>query len=74
MLVQGPSYDCCSACSAKVVTEYERHGWEMVKRALNESGYVEELSGLAEVQRKAEEAAKELEMIDDEDEEFDELA
>ncbi|KAI9653036.1 MAG: Autophagy protein 7 [Alyxoria varia] len=74
MIVHGPSYDCCSACSAKVVTEYERNGWEFVKRALNESGYVEELSGLAEVQRKAEEAARELEMIDDEDEDFDELA
>lgn len=47
--VTGQSYTCCSACSAKVTTAYEEQGWEFVRRALNESGYVEELSGLKEV-------------------------
>jgi len=56
MLVHGPAYDCCSACSDKVVGAYERDGWEFVKRALDERGWVEELSGLKEVQRRAEEA------------------
>lgn len=49
MLISGKSYDCCSACSDKVTQEYKKDAWGFVKRALNERGYVEELSGLAEV-------------------------
>lgn len=49
MVIRGRSYDCCSACSDNVVHAYMESGWEFVKRALNERGYVEELSGLAEV-------------------------
>ena len=49
MVIAGKSYDCCSACSSRVLEAYEQDGWEFVKRALNEKDYVEELSGLAEV-------------------------
>ncbi|KAI9875715.1 MAG: Autophagy protein 7 [Pleopsidium flavum] len=49
MVIRGRSYDCCSACSDKVVHAYRQDGWGFLKRALNEKGYVEELSGLAEV-------------------------
>ena len=49
MVIRGRNYDCCSACSDRVVQAYRQGGWEFVKRALNEKGYVEELSGLAEV-------------------------
>ena len=52
MVISGKSYDCCSACSDKVTEAYSSKGWEFVKRALNEKGYVEELSGLAEVSNK----------------------
>ena len=42
-----------------------------MKKAINEKGWIEEVSGLKEVQRRAEEAARELEMeeIDEEDDE-----
>ncbi|PQE28323.1 ubiquitin-like modifier-activating enzyme atg-7 protein [Rutstroemia sp. NJR-2017a WRK4] len=60
MLISGPSYDCCSACSPKIVNAYKQDGWEFIKRALTEKDYITELSGLAEVQRKAEEAANNL--------------
>jgi ubiquitin-like modifier-activating enzyme ATG7 len=50
-VVTGKSYDCCSACSNRVTDLYSKDGWEFVKRALNEKGYVEEISGLAEVSR-----------------------
>ncbi|EME42724.1 hypothetical protein DOTSEDRAFT_90032 [Dothistroma septosporum NZE10] len=63
--VRGTSYDCCAACSPKVLEAYERDGWEFVKRALNDRDYVEEISGLAEVQRKAEEAAQAMEAQED---------
>ncbi len=49
MVIRGRSYDCCSACSDKVIQAYRQDGWGFLKRALNEKGYVEELSGLAEV-------------------------
>ncbi|KAI9683665.1 MAG: Autophagy protein 7 [Trizodia sp. TS-e1964] len=65
MNISGRSYDCCSACSTRVVDEYKAHGWEFVKKALNEKGYVEELSGLAEVQRSAEKAAADIEWDDE---------
>ncbi|KAL3424245.1 ubiquitin-like modifier-activating enzyme atg-7 [Phlyctema vagabunda] len=61
MLISGPSYDCCSACSSKVVDAYKNDGWEFIKRALTEKDYVTELSGLAEVQRQAEAAANDVE-------------
>ena len=49
LVVKGHSYDCCSACSATVLNAYGSGGWDFIKRALNEKGYVEELSGLAKV-------------------------
>lgn len=59
--IQGKAYNCCSACGEPIVAAYEKDGWEFVKRALSEQGYVEEVSGLAEVQRKADEALKAME-------------
>lgn len=49
ILIRGKSYDCCSACCKKIIDAYKTERWQFVKRALNEKGYVEELSGLAEV-------------------------
>lgn len=47
--IVGRSYKCCSACSGNIVNAYKEEGWEFVQKALNETGYVEELSGLREV-------------------------
>lgn len=47
--VVGRSYKCCSACSGNVLDEYKKEGWNFVQKALNQVGYVEELSGLKEV-------------------------
>lgn len=49
MVIKGNSYDCCSACSKKITSTYQSEGWHFIKRALNEKGYVEDLSGLSEV-------------------------
>ncbi|KAL9128465.1 MAG: hypothetical protein Q9217_002869 [Psora testacea] len=65
IVVQGKSYDCCSGCSDRVINAYESQGWEFVKRALNEEGYVEELSGLADVQKAAEKAIAEMELAEE---------
>ncbi|CAG9943913.1 unnamed protein product [Clonostachys rosea f. rosea IK726] len=66
MVIRGQSYDCCSACSPKILDAYRKDGWEFVKRALQEKDYVAELSGLAELQRKAEELDADLDW-DEED-------
>ncbi|OKL55737.1 Ubiquitin-like modifier-activating enzyme atg7 [Talaromyces atroroseus] len=65
--ITGRSYDCCSACSDRVVDAYRKDGWDFVQRAINDKEYVEELSGLKEVQRKAEENAADIEWEDDSD-------
>ena len=67
LLVQGTPYDCCSACSSTVLAHYATDPWAFVRRALNEKGWVEEMSGLAEVQRKADEAEADVDW-DEEDE------
>jgi ubiquitin-like modifier-activating enzyme ATG7 len=50
-----------------VVRAYDRDGWAFVRRALAEKGFVEEVSGLAEVQRRAEELDAELDWEGEED-------
>ena len=49
VVLKGKSYDHCSACSEKITSAYKADGWRFVMRALNEKGYIEDLSGLAEV-------------------------
>ncbi|KAJ5918674.1 Ubiquitin-like modifier-activating enzyme atg7 [Penicillium verhagenii] len=60
IVVTGKSYPCCSACSEKVIAAYQEQGWDFVRRALNQPGYVEELSGLKEVQERAEAALADI--------------
>ncbi|KAL8923802.1 MAG: hypothetical protein Q9172_002983 [Xanthocarpia lactea] len=67
LVIRGNSYDCCSACSFRIIDAYNADGWHFVKKALNEKGYVEDLSGLAEVQRIAEKALADMEISDDSD-------
>lgn len=66
--VEGKSFDCCSACSPKVLDAYTADPWGFVQKALNERGWVEEMSGLKEVQRKADEAAADVDWEEDEEE------
>lgn len=66
MMIRGESYPCCSACSKPVLEAYQKDGWGFVKKALEEKDYVAELSGLAEVQRRAEAMAAEVDFSDEE--------
>ena len=49
IMIKGKNYDCCSACSDRIIGAYKSEGWQFVRKALNEKGFVEDLSGLAEV-------------------------
>ena len=55
-----PSYVHCSACSPRVITEFKQEGWEFVRKCLDDSQYLEDISGLTKVQQEAELAAKQL--------------
>ncbi|OAA68507.1 autophagy ubiquitin-activating enzyme [Niveomyces insectorum RCEF 264] len=65
MLIHGRSYPQCSACSRPVLDAYRHDGWEFVKKALGDREYVAELSGLADLQRKADAMAAEIDLSDD---------
>ncbi|KAJ9500887.1 Autophagy protein 7 [Exophiala xenobiotica] len=67
MNIAGRAYDCCSACSPKVLDAYTSDGWDFVQKALNEKDYVEELSGLKEVHRLAELAAADIEFSEEDE-------
>ncbi|EEH16308.2 ubiquitin-like modifier-activating enzyme ATG7 [Paracoccidioides brasiliensis Pb03] len=71
VVVSGKSYNCCSACSGNIINAYRQHEWAFVKKAVNESGYVEELSGLKEIQRAAEEASASIDFDESDFEEGD---
>jgi ubiquitin-like modifier-activating enzyme ATG7 len=65
--IVGAPYPHCSACSEPIVSRYTADGWTFVKKALGERGWVEEVSGLAEVQKKAEEMEADVDWEEDED-------
>ena len=48
--------NCCTACSNTVRQEYRDRGVTFVLEALQKPAYLEELTGLAELQRRAAEA------------------
>jgi ubiquitin-like modifier-activating enzyme ATG7 len=66
IVIRGQSYDNCSACSPKILDAFRKDGWNFVKRALEEKDYVLELSGLAEVHRRAEELDDQLDWDEEE--------
>lgn len=66
--LEAPNYQYCSACSKPVIEGYINGGWEFVKAVLNDSKYLEELTGLAELQRKTEEIDLDFDITDDENE------
>ncbi|RDA88258.1 hypothetical protein CP532_0367 [Ophiocordyceps camponoti-leonardi (nom. inval.)] len=67
LVIRGHQYDNCSACSFKIIEAYRRDTWCFVQRALQETDYVAELSGLAEVQRRAEEKAVDVDWEESDD-------
>lgn len=67
IVLRGQSYDSCSACSPKILDAFRNDGWGFVKKALQEKDYVAELSGLAELQRKAAELDAQLDWDEEEE-------
>lgn len=71
---KAPSYKNCSACSMPVIKAYKEEGWSFIRKCLDNSKYLEKISGLQKVQQEAELAAEklalDLEGIEDLDDEW----
>ncbi|TFK52716.1 E1-like protein-activating [Heliocybe sulcata] len=68
MLITGAAYDRCTGCSETVLREYETKGWDMMIRAFNEPGYLEELTGLKELYGEGEAAMESVDWEEEEEE------
>ena len=49
MLLVGHYYDRCTACSARVVDAFRAAPFELVRHAMNDPAYLEQLAGLHEL-------------------------
>ena len=56
-LVSVSAFPQCTACSRRVVEAFRRDGYDLVRRAMDAPEILEELTGLAELQRRAADAA-----------------
>lgn len=66
------NFKFCTGCSLAVVNQFKKDGWEFVKRSLNDTTYLENLTGLKKFHEDAEKAALMMEDLDDEFDEIDE--
>ncbi|XP_031113997.1 ubiquitin-like modifier-activating enzyme atg7 [Ipomoea triloba] len=53
MMLVGHASTSCTACSSKVVSEYEKRGMDFVLEAINHPTYLEDLTGLTELMKSA---------------------
>ena len=51
VLVQGPAFEQCTACSFRVVTKVKEEGFPTLLRVFNEPDYLEKLAGLDQLQK-----------------------
>ncbi|KAE8224663.1 hypothetical protein CF319_g2469 [Tilletia indica] len=69
MLIVGPAYDRCTACSSAVVQAYREGGDQMLFDAFGEEGYLEKLTGLDKLKAETDGLLDEELDWDEEDEE-----
>lgn len=53
LILRGDAFPQCSACSEAVLSDYQVDAWAFLQRALDDPGYIERLSGLADVKAAA---------------------
>lgn len=46
MQIVGAAYDRCTGCSETVIKAYETQGFDMLVKAFNDQGFLEQLTGL----------------------------
>ena len=55
-----PAYEYCSACSGRIVETCKENQWDFVKRSVEDSEYIEELSGLKKVKEDIDKLGEEV--------------
>jgi ubiquitin-like modifier-activating enzyme ATG7 len=68
MLLSAQPFNACTACSDVVRKEYRERGVEFVKEALQQPEYLEELTGLAQLKRDANDADMDMDWLSEDDE------
>ena len=66
MLIQGTAYDRCTACSELVVEKLRKEGVKFVIETMNNSKILEEVTGLAELQKQETDSSIDWDISDDE--------
>lgn len=70
MPIVGAAYSRCTGCSETVLKAYETEGFEMLVKAFNDQGYLEQLTGLDKLYAEGEAALENVDWeVDDDDEE-----
>lgn len=67
-LLSAQPFNGCTACSDIVRKEYRTRGFDFVAEALQQPEYLEELTGLAQLKRDANEADMDMDWLSDDDE------
>lgn len=67
--ITGAAYDKCTGCSETVLKAYEEQGFDMLLKAFNEPGFLEQLTGLDKLYNEGDAA---MESVDWEEEDEDE--
>lgn len=67
--ITGAAYDRCTGCSETVLKAYEEQGFDMLLKAFNEPGFLEQLTGLDKLYNEGDAA---MESVDWEEEDEDE--
>ncbi|WOO77789.1 Ubiquitin-like modifier-activating enzyme ATG7 [Vanrija pseudolonga] len=68
VLVEGSAYDRCTACSATVVKAYQEQGFSFLRRAFNETGFLESVTGLDKLYAESEAILDSVDWEEDSDE------
>ncbi|KAF7797860.1 hypothetical protein EIP86_009066 [Pleurotus ostreatoroseus] len=69
MPITGAAYSRCTGCSDTILHAYETQGFDMVLRAFNETGYLEQLTGLDKLYEEGQAALDNVDWdVEDDDE------
>lgn len=60
MKIVTPAYEYCSACSGRIVEACKENKWEFVRRSVQDSDYIEDLSGLKKVKEDIDKLGEEV--------------
>ncbi|KAI8988113.1 hypothetical protein BDF20DRAFT_853878 [Mycotypha africana] len=70
LLIVGQAYENCTACSEKVLSAYEKDPLNFMKKVLQDSLYLEQVTGLQKMKEESEALFHDWDNIEDEEDDF----